>query len=147
MNKKGGVAIRQEWKRITEEKDKVITFETIKDLAEKYDCKFGKWIFHPSNRWKNPSLEEIWQKVVLELAHNKFPPGVIAVKVSPINDIDIPGASAAGGKKSHDHIVCVINKDMNDEKEIFDTEKVLRSIPINCSYQVCIWFPMSSLCF
>ena len=81
------MALNQEWRALTTEPDNVITFNTIKELALKHDCKGGKWICHPSG----PQLDEIWQRTVLAMAYDKLAAGVIAVKISPINDLNIPG--------------------------------------------------------
>ena len=81
------MALNEEWRKLTLEKDNVITFQTIKDLAVKHDCKGGKWICHPSG----PQLDDIWQRTVLALAYGKLAEGVIGMKISPINDLDIPG--------------------------------------------------------
>ena len=79
--------LNEEWRTYTSEPDSVVTFDTIKDLAIKHDCKGGKWICHPSGQ----QLDEIWQRTVLAMAYDKLAKGVIAVKISPINDLDIPG--------------------------------------------------------
>ena len=84
------MALTEEWRKLTLEPDNVINFQTIKDLALKHDCKGGKWICHPSGA----QLDEIWQRTVLAMAYGKLADGVIAIKISPINDLDIPGGNA-----------------------------------------------------
>lgn len=79
------VALKEEWIKISNDSKSRVSFETFKDLAEKHNCKFGKWIA----RGTDP--DEIWLRLVLDFAYDKFPEGAIAIKVSPVNDIDIPG--------------------------------------------------------
>ena len=51
----------------------------------KHDFKIGKWL----TRAAEP--DEIWIKLVMDFAYDKFPPGTIALKVSPVNDVETPG--------------------------------------------------------
>jgi hypothetical protein len=112
----GIVSLKQEWSKINENPENEVTFETFKDLAEKHDCKQGKWTIHA------PQVDDIWQNLALAFAYDKFPKGAIAIKVSPFDDLDTSG--------KNEHVICVINKDMSDETEVFGVEKSLRNIPI-----------------
>ena len=67
---------------------------------------------------------------MLELVYKKFPPGVIGLKISPVNDMNIPGASSRGGDRENDHVIAILHRDMNNVDEIKAIEKVVRSIPI-----------------
>jgi len=112
----GIVSLKQEWSKINENPENEVTFETFKDMAEKHDCKHGKWTVHA------PQVDDIWQNLALAFAYDKFPKGAIAIKVSPFDDLDTSG--------KNEHLICVINKDMSDETEVFGVEKSLRNIPI-----------------
>ena len=112
----GIVALKQEWSKINENPENEVTFETFKDLAEKHDCKHGKWTVHA------PQVDDIWQNLALAFAYDKFPKGAIAIKVSPFDDLDTSG--------KNEHVICVINKDMSDETEVLGVERALRNIPI-----------------
>lgn len=122
------LALKEEWEQLTEKDDCEINFQTIKELSEKHNDKGGKWLFH--HMGDPVALESIWKRVVLELVYKKFPPGVIGIKISPINDMNIPGASSRGGERANDHVICILHRDMNNEEEIKQIEKVLRAIPI-----------------
>ena len=54
-------------------------------LAEKHDFKIGKWLARAAEP------DEIWIKLVMDFAYDKFPPGTIALKISPVNDVETPG--------------------------------------------------------
>ena len=71
----GIVSLKQEWSKINENPENEVTFETFKDLAEKHDCKQGKWSIHA------PQVDDIWQNLALAFAYDKFPKGAIAIKV------------------------------------------------------------------
>jgi len=128
---KNHMALNEEWRKLTTEKDNIVTFQTIQDLALKHDCKGGKWICHPSGS----QLDELWQRTVLALAYGKLAEGVIGIKISPINDLDIPGGNFRGGAHANDHVLCVINRDMTNTEQVLNIEKTLRSIPIKFDMQ------------
>ena len=66
----GGIfSLRQEWAKINEDPNYEVTFDTFKDLAERHDCKHGKWTIHTSN------VDELWQNLGLAFAYSKFPKG------------------------------------------------------------------------
>ena len=79
------VALKEEWIKISNDSKSRVSFETFKDLAEKHNCKFGKWIA------RGTAPDEMWLRLIVDFAYDKFPEGAIAIKVSPVNDIDIPG--------------------------------------------------------
>ena len=45
----------------------------------------GKWLA------RGAKPDDFWSRIVLDFAQEKFPEGVIALKISPVNDVDIPG--------------------------------------------------------
>ena len=85
------MAVSEEWRQLTEESDAEVTFETIKELATKHKVLGGKWILH----LHGPNIDETWKFVVLQLAYEKMPKGVIGVRISPVNDVSIPGRRVA----------------------------------------------------
>ena len=48
------------------------------------------------------------------------------------NTLLIPGASSQGGLRAHDHVICILHRDMTNIKEIHEIEKVVRNISIKC---------------
>jgi len=122
------VALREEWERMTEKENIEINFQTINSLSEKFNIKGGKWLMHYIGEY----VEIIWKRIVLELVYKKFPDGVIGLKISPVNDINVPGASSQGGLKAHEHVICILHRDMTNVKEIHEIEKVVRNISIKC---------------
>jgi len=123
--KEENTALKRDWSKISEDPNSRITFQTFEDLAEKHDFKIGKWL----TRAAEP--DEIWIKLVMDFAYDKFPPGTIALKVSPVNDVETPGASGP----NEEHLMCVINKDMTNQKEVFAVEKAIRNVPIRFAIQ------------
>jgi len=123
--KEENTALKRDWSKISEDPNSRITFQTFEDLAEKHDFKIGKWL----TRAAEP--DEIWIKLVMDFAYDKFPPGTIALKISPVNDVETPGASGP----NEEHLMCVINKDMTDQKEVFGVEKAIRNVPIRFAIQ------------
>jgi hypothetical protein len=119
-NEESEEKLRAEWTVMTEDEDMVISYTSIKDLAKKHGLSGGKWMFHLPANFR---LDEIWQRVVLALAYNKLPPGAIAAKISPVNDLDAVGEFQA-------HVVCVFTREFGNEDEVIATEKALRAIPI-----------------
>jgi len=118
-------ALQKEWSRISQDPNNRVTFQTFKDLAEKHDCKMGKWLA------RGAKPDEFWTRLVLDFAHEKFPEGAIALKISPVNDMDIPGASGP----NEEHLICIINRDMTNQTEVYEVEKAIRSVPIRCNMQ------------
>ena len=72
---------------MTEKENIEINFQTINSLSEKFNIKGGKWLMHYIGEY----VEIIWKRIVLELVYKKFPDGVIGLKISPVNDINVPG--------------------------------------------------------
>lgn len=83
----------------------------------------GKWIYHT----RGPNVDEVWQRLVLEFAYDKFPKETVALKISPVNDLDIPGGN---GKSDDSHVVGILNRDFTNQTEVYAIEKALRNIPI-----------------
>ena len=107
----GIVDLRKEWKKTYEDpNNEVVTFDTFMSLAEKHDCKTGKWIVHVSQ------VDEFWQNIGLAFAYDKFPKGTIAMKVSPVDDTN---PSAWKG----DHTICVINRYVTPNINVFSNHK------------------------
>ena len=75
---------------------KQVTFETFKNLAEKHDCKHGKWILTAGQ------IDDLWQNLALAFAYDKFPEETIAMKVTPVNESEPSG--------SRNHMLCFINR-------------------------------------
>jgi len=123
--KEENTALQKEWSRISQDPNNRVTFQTFKDLAEKHDCKMGKWLA------RGAQPDEFWTRLVLDFAHEKFPEGAIALKISPVNDMDIPGASGP----NEEHLICIINRDMTNQTEVHEVEKAIRSVPIRCNMQ------------
>jgi len=123
--KEENTALQKEWSSITQDPNNRVTFETFKNLAEKHDCKMGKWLA------RGAKPDDFWSRIVLDFAQEKFPEGVIALKISPVNDVDIPGASGP----NEEHLMCIINKDMTNETEVREVEKAIRNVPIRCNMQ------------
>ena len=71
------------------EDDVEINYQTFFSLAEKHDHKGGKWCLHQHNR--DQKVDMIWKFIALDLVYKKFPAGVIGVKISPVNDLAVPG--------------------------------------------------------
>jgi len=123
--KEENTALQKEWSSITQDPNNRVTFQTFKNLAEKHDCKMGKWLA------RGAKPDDFWSRIVLDFAQEKFPEGVIALKISPVNDVDIPGASGP----NDEHLMCIINKDMTNETEVREVEKAIRNVPIRCNMQ------------
>jgi len=117
----GVVALRQEWSKIHDDPSIQVTFETFKDLAQKHDCKLGKWILHSG------LIDDIWQNLALAFAYDRFPKGTIALKVSPVDENEPSG--------SNNHAIQVINRDMTDENEIIGVERTIRNVSIRSDLQ------------
>ena len=45
----------------------------------------GKWLA------RGDKPDDFWTRIVLDFAHEKFPKETIALKISPVNDVDMPG--------------------------------------------------------
>ena len=69
------------------EDDVELNYQTFFSLAEKHDHKGGKWSLHCSGE----KVDMIWKFIALDLVYKKFPAGVIGVKISPVNDLAVPG--------------------------------------------------------
>lgn len=123
----GVIQLRDDWHKISEDPEAKVTFDTFETLAKKHNNQAGKWIHHP--KWDQ--IDEVWQRLVLDLAYGKFPKDTIALKISPINDLEIPGANSS----KNDHVVCIINRHMDDFKEVCEVEKALRGIPLRGELQ------------
>jgi len=117
--------LQKEWEKITQDSNIRVTFQTFKDLAEKHDCKMGKWLA------RGDKPDDFWTRIVMDFAHEKFPKETIALKISPVNDVDMPGASGPNAE----HLMCIINRDMTKETEVLEVEKAIRNVPIRCNMQ------------
>jgi len=117
--------LQKEWEKITQDSNIRVTFQTFKDLAEKHDCKMGKWLA------RGDKPDDFWTRIVMDFAHEKFPKETIALKISPVNDVDMPGASGP----NEEHLMCIINRDMTKETEVLEVEKAIRNVPIRCNMQ------------
>ena len=80
------LAIKREWNRMVED-DVELNYQTFFSLAEKHDHKGGKWTVHFSGE----KVDMVWKFIALELVYKKFPASVIGVKISPVNDLAVPG--------------------------------------------------------
>jgi len=123
--KEENTSLQKEWSRITQDPNNRVTFQTFKDLAEKHDCKMGKWLA------RGAQPDDFWTRIVLDFANEKFPAGAIALKISPVNDMDIPGASGP----NEEHLMCIINRDMTNQTEVREVEKAIRNVSIRCNMQ------------
>jgi len=119
----GVIALRQEWSKIHDDPSIQVTFETFKDLAQKHDCKLGKWILHSGSGL----IDDIWKNLGLAFAYDRFPKGTIALKVSPVDENEPSG--------SNNHAIQVINRDMTDENEIIGVERTIRNVSIRSDLQ------------
>lgn len=82
------LTLKREFNKMVED-DVEINYQTFFSLAEKHDHKGGKWCLHQHNR--DQKVDMIWKFIALDLVYKKFPAGVIGVKISPVNDLAVPG--------------------------------------------------------
>lgn len=117
----GVVGLRQEWSEIHDDPSIEVTFETFKKLAEKHDCKHGKWILTAGQ------IDDLWQNLALAFAYDKFPEETIAMKVTPVNESEPSG--------SRNHMLCFINRNMTNENEIVGVERAIRNVGFRADLQ------------
>jgi len=121
------LTLKREFNKMVED-DVEINYQTFFSLAEKHDHKGGKWCLHQHNR--DQKVDMIWKFIALDLVYKKFPAGVIGVKISPVNDLAVPGGSTRGGILDSEHVISILHTNMMDVEEIRIIEKQLRSLSI-----------------
>lgn len=98
-----------------------IDFGVISNLAAKHKILGGKWLIHV----ETSRADAIWRQLAWALGSDKFPPAVISVNATPVDDV---GHRSAGDRGLH--VLSVWNTDFRDEKTIFTVERAIRKLSI-----------------